>query len=337
MGRTLIAGPCSAESREQVLATAHALKDAGTANALRAGVWKPRTRAGGFEGHGEQALAWLKEAREETGLEPMTEVASPGHVAACVKAGIQTVWVGARTTANPFSVQELAGSLKDTGISVLVKNPISPDVELWLGAVERLGLAGVEVIGAIHRGFATGVASVYRNSPEWQIVTEFRKRAPGLPIICDPSHIAGKRSGVSSVAQRAMDLGLDGLMVEVHPDPESALTDAKQQLTPEDYSAMLSALQWRKVTQSDPLEALRGEIDRLDRQLLELVASRMEISKQIGIVKKDQGIEAYQPCRWSAVIESRVAIAEELGMNPCLAQSLFDQMHAESLRMQRLA
>ncbi len=335
-GRTLIAGPCSAESREQVLQTARGLKATGCVTALRAGIWKPRTRAGGFEGHGAPALDWLRDAREETGLGVMTEVATAEHVEACLEAEIDSVWIGARTTANPFSVQEIANALKGTGMKVLVKNPINPDVELWIGAVERLWNAGIEDIGAIHRGFATGKASPYRNSPEWGLAQEFSKRMPMVPVVCDPSHMAGKRNAVKEIAQMGLNQGACGLMVEVHTDPDSAWTDAKQQLSPCEYKQMVGSLSWAP-QKDDALESLRHEIDRLDQQLLELVASRMEISKQIGVVKRDKGLEAHQPKRWSALMESRVAQAERLGMSTALVQTLFDHMHEESIRVQRLA
>jgi chorismate mutase len=341
----LIAGPCSAESEEQLIETARELKKTGWPCALRAGIWKPRTRAGGFEGHGVPALEWLREAKREFGMPVAVEVAGASHVEACLRYGVDIVWVGARTTGNPFSVQEIAEALRGTDTIVMVKNPISPDVELWIGAVERLAMSGINRLGAIHRGFASGVRSGYRNPPEWSLALQFRERLPQIPLICDPSHIMGKRDGLQEVSQRAIDAGMDGLMVEVHRDPSEAWTDAAQQLTPAAYAEMMSNLTWRPTNLEEDglsgetwskLETLRTAIDRLDHELIELLASRMNVVQEIGEYKKLHGLEVLQAQRWNSIMERRLAQSERLNLNPHLVRTLFEEVHHESMRLQEI-
>ncbi|MBS1718214.1 MAG: chorismate mutase [Armatimonadetes bacterium] len=339
----LIAGPCSAESEDQLLQTARELKATGWPCILRAGIWKPRTRAGGFEGHGIQALEWLREAKRETSLPVAVEVAGASHVEACLAYGVDIVWVGARTTGNPFSVQEIADALRGTDAIVLVKNPISPDVDLWIGAIERLARAGLTRLGAIHRGFASLNRSGLRNPPEWSLALQFMQRLPQIPLICDPSHIVGKREGLAEISQRALDLGMSGLMLEVHHNPEEAWTDASQQLTPSAYGEMMAGLTWRPASLVEEsldgenwakLETLRSSVDRLDHELIELLASRMKVVQQIGEYKKIHGLEVFQENRWNALMERRLAHGESLELNPLLIEALFEQVHHESLRIQ---
>ena len=268
----LISGPCSAESEEQVLTTAHMLSDSGI-NIFRAGVWKPRTKPGCFEGHGEKALPWMQQVKAETGMKVATEVATPQHVEAALKAGIDILWIGARTTVNPFAVQELADSLRGTDIPILIKNPINPDLELWIGAIERLNRAGIQRLGVIHRGFSSYDRKLYRYQPMWQIPIELRRRIPDIPIICDPSHMGGRRDLIAPLSQQAMDLGMDGLIIESHCDPDNAWSDAAQQLTPSALSTMLGSLIIRNETQStDIIALLRRQIDDIDNQIIEIIA-----------------------------------------------------------------
>jgi len=339
----LIAGPCSAESEEQLVETARALKSTGWPVALRAGIWKPRTRAGGFEGHGRPALEWLKEAKRETGLPTAVEIASACHAEAALESGVDIVWIGARTTGNPFSVQEIADALAGTDAIVMVKNPISPDLELWIGAIERLARAGIRRIGAIHRGFATGEKGSLRNPPEWSLPLQLRKRMPDLPLICDPSHITGRRDAIPAIAQRALDLGMDGLMLEVHRDPSQAWTDAAQQLMPCEYARLMESLVWRPTDVHEEkldgktwskLDTLRTAIDRLDHEVLELLASRMDVVRQIGEYKRVQGMDVLQPDRWSALMDRRVSHGDRLDLTRDFVHAMFEQIHHESLRLQ---
>jgi chorismate mutase len=339
----LIAGPCSAESEEQLVETARSLKATGWPVALRAGIWKPRTRAGGFEGHGTPALLWLREAKRETGLPTAVEVASASHVEQCLANGVDIVWIGARTTGNPFSVQEIAEALLGTDSIVMVKNPISPDLDLWIGAIERLAGAGLTRIGAIHRGFASTDKAGLRNPPEWSLPLQFKKRMPHVPLICDPSHIAGKRDAIPTIAQRALDLGMDGLMLEVHRDPGEAWTDAAQQLTPNAYEDLMRSLTWmptdlaeEKLTSAawGKLDTLRSAIDRLDHDVLELLASRMEVVRQVGEYKRIHGMDVLQPDRWSALMDRRLAVGDRLGLSSEFVSGAFEEIHRESLRVQ---
>lgn len=335
-GRLIIAGPCAAESRAQVLQMARVALDAG-AGAFRAGVWKPRTHPGGFEGMGEPALDWLAEAKGATGLPVATEVATRAHVEAALAAGIDILWIGARTAANPFAVQEIADAIAACAAppAVLVKNPVSPDIELWIGALQRIHAAGVRRLGAIHRGFTTLGESVYRNAPHWSIPFELRRRVPGLPVICDPSHICGRADLVADVALRAMDMHFDGLIIESHPEPMKALSDAAQQLTPDMLRKLLASLPARSATAADPeLEELRRLIDETDTELLDLLARRMEIARRIGALKHRSGMSVVQPHRYRQLIESRKAAGAALGLSPDFMQTILEAIHEESVRQQ---
>lgn len=334
-GRPLmIAGPCSAESLEQLLSTARPLAAAGV-RIFRAGVWKPRTKPGGFEGVGERALAWLAQVRELTGMRTATEVATAAHVRAALRAGVDILWIGARTSANPFAVQEIADALCGTDTPVLVKNPLSPDPELWIGAIERLLGAGVRRIAAVHRGFRTCDATLYRNAPQWAVPIELRRRMPGLQLLCDPSHIGGRRELVGPLCRQAMDLGFDGLMVEVHSTPAEALSDSAQQLTPEAFVQMVRGLAVRdRNPQDEDLAALRAEIDRADDELLALLARRMEIARRIGRYKRHHAIPVLQPARYDELLVRRAAEAVRLHMEPAFIRTLLRAVHEESVRQQ---
>lgn len=333
----LIAGPCSAESLDQVLATARALQSM-PVKLFRAGVWKPRTRPGYFEGMGEEALAWLQEAKRQTGIPLTIEVAEPAHIELALKYGIDVLWIGARTTVNPFQVQKLADALQGVKIPVMIKNPVNPDADLWLGAIERMERAGVAEVAAIHRGFSTyKAASVYRNSPNWPVPIELRRRRPELAIICDPSHIAGIASRVAEVAQKAMDMDFDGLMIETHPDPASALSDAAQQITPGALERLMAALVIRQehaVGTTDELEYLRGQMDSLDAEIIDLLARRQELTVQIGGVKKELGMTAYQPERWRDIVETRGGRGEQAGLSREFIIALYEKIHHTSVKRQ---
>lgn len=334
----IIAGPCSAESRDQLLETAKRLSDNGI-HILRAGIWKPRTMPGGFEGVGCRGLGWLTEARELTGMPVATEVATPGHVRAVVEAGIDMVWLGARTTTNPFAVQAVAETLAELApdMPVLVKNPVNPDIDLWIGAIERLYRAGLHRLAAVHRGFTAYTPSLYRNVPQWQIPLELRRRMPGLPILHDPSHIGGRRDLIAPLASTAMAIGLDGLIVESHCDPDHALSDSRQQITPEQLRAILDTLVVR-----DPhghgddaeLPQLRSRLDDIDTQLIELLASRMEVAREIGRYKRRHRMSVLQPQRYDALITSRVAQGEASGLSPEFVSGIMQLVHAESVARQ---
>lgn len=336
----LIAGPCSAESSEQVLRTAEGLKALPVA-LFRAGVWKPRTRPGAFEGRGEEALPWLVEMKEAHGLKWTVEVAEPGHLDAALKHGVDAVWIGARTTVNPFAVQRLADALRGVHIPVLVKNPVNPDVDLWLGAIERVERAGVQEVAAIHRGFSSyKAATPYRNAPTWAVPIELRRRRPDLFAICDPSHIAGKRSLVAEVAQKAMDMDYDGLMIETHPSPDAALSDAAQQLTPASLAELLQDLIIRSAhapadaDATTELEHLRSVMDGVDNEILDLLARRMELGEQIGDVKKILGMTAFQSGRWAEIVETRTGRGQQLGLTKELVRALWEKIHHESVKRQ---
>lgn len=338
MNKLIIAGPCSAESRAQVLLAARAVKAAG-AEIFRAGAWKPRTHPGGFQGIGEEALDWLAEAQETVGIEAATEVASAAHVRLCLVKGIRTLWIGARTTTNPFLVQEIADALKGEYARVLVKNPVNPDVDLWMGAAERFAASGVNDIILVHRGFSNDLEGRYRNDPKWHVILKVRERMTDLPLICDPSHIAGKRELVREIAQRAMDLGLDGLMIECHPNPEEALSDAAQQLTPSQLEKLLSGLVIRvpdsdDTAYRDRLEMLRSQIDSLDADIIDSLARRMEISRLIGALKRENGISIVQPARWGRVMQDAFERAEASGLDQDLVNRIFSLIHEASVKQQ---
>ena len=335
----LIAGPCSLESEEQAVETAKMLVKDKRVFAYRGGVWKPRTRPGSFEGIGSIGLEWLKTVRAETGLPVGTEVANAQHTEEALNAGLDILWIGARSTASPFVVQEIADVVKGTDAVVMVKNPVNPDVQLWIGALERLNQAGIKNLVAIHRGYTPFGESQYRNQPNWKTVIELRRLMPNLPIICDPSHIAGKREYLYEISQKAFDLGLDGLMIESHRDPSCALSDKEQQLTPSDLAKLLDRLVIRQQGSQNKefvnqLEYLRSRIDAIDTELLETLSARMEIVKQIGQYKKDNNVMALQINRWTELMEKRVSLGEKLNLNKTFTKILFQLIHEDSVRMQ---
>lgn len=334
----VIAGPCSAETREQMLETAEGLKNLNV-DLLRAGIWKPRTRPGNFEGVGEEAIAWLKEAGELIGKPITVEVANSSHVELALKGGVDVLWIGARTTVNPFMVQEIAEALSGTDVPVLIKNPVSPDVELWIGAIERFQSAGLKNIGAIHRGFSTFQKSPFRNSPNWNIPIELKRRMPDLPIICDPSHICGSRELLGEVAQKAIDLNMDGLMLETHRNPSKAWSDAEQQITPQQLGSMLSELIWRNPNALDlevkaKLEELRSTIDGLDRDILDRLIERLEISRNIGAYKKEHNITIFQQQRWNEILHDREAYIEGKELSSRFLMKFLEAIHEESIHQQ---
>ena len=331
---TVIAGPCSAETEEQVITTARQLAGRGC-HIFRAGVWKPRTKPGGFEGNGEAALPWLQRVKEETHMMVATEVATPEHVELALKYGVDVFWIGARTSANPFAMQAIADSLKSIDVPVLVKNPVNPDLELWIGAMERLNQAGIKRIAAIHRGFSSYDKKIYRNLPMWQIPIELRRRVPDLPLFCDPSHIGGKRELVAPLCQQAMDLGMNGLIVECHCDPDKAWSDAKQQVTPDILAYILSLLVLRdeKVT-TEGINLMRKQIDELDNQLMELLAKRMKVCREIGEYKKEHNMTVLQTSRYNEILNKRGAQGSLWGMAPDFIKTVFEAVHEESVRQQ---
>ena len=330
----VIAGPCSAESEEQVIETAMELSDNGC-DIFRAGIWKPRTKPGCFEGHGEKALLWLKNVKDKTGLPIATEVASSEHVELCLKYGIDILWIGARTTTNPFTVQSIADSLQGVDIPVLVKNPVNPDLELWIGALERLNRSGIKKLGAIHRGFSSYGQKLFRNSPMWQIPIELHRRIPEMPIICDPSHLGGKRDFIATLCQQAMDLGFDGLMVECHNNPENALSDADQQITPNCLKKILTNLIIRSENiPNNGLSEMRKEIDIIDDQIMELLAKRMNISREIGEYKKAHNLTVRQSKRYGEILAKRCLQGKLSGISPEFINKIFESIHEESIRQQ---
>lgn len=337
--KIIIAGPCSAESREQVLSVATALSRMGVGT-MRAGVWKPRTKPGSFEGVGDIALEWLAEAKRLTGLRIATEVATAAHAEKAIGAGVDVLWIGARTASNPFSVQEIAEALRGHKGPVWVKNPTSADIELWVGAVERLANCGVEQIGLVHRGFSGyDSASGYRNTPLWQLALEMKRRMPHLPMICDPSHICGNRTGLLEVAQRAADLDYAGLMIECHPSPEEALSDADQQLTPQALEQLLGQIIWRKAEGEatgckEELEQLRATIDRLDEEIFTLLAKRMDISEEIGRLKLRNNLTILQSGRWQEVVERVLERTDSLGLGRGCVEQILEAIHIESIERQ---
>lgn len=332
----IMAGPCSAETEEQVLATARQLALGGV-KIFRAGIWKPRTKPGGFEGVGKEGLAWLKRVKEETGMLVATEVAMRRHVEEALEAGIDILWIGARTSANPFAMQEIADAIKDSGkdIPVLVKNPVNPDLELWIGALERLYNAGVRRLGAIHRGFSFYGKSIYRNPPQWHIPIELHRRIPELPIIVDPSHMGGKRELIGPLSQQALDMKFSGLMIESHCSPDEAWSDKNQQLTPDILRIVLGSLVVRSGEQStESLQALRQQIDKIDTELLDLYAKRMGVARQIGLYKKEHSMPVVQESRYNDLMKSRVATAVDMGLSADFMRTVLQAIHEESVRQQ---
>jgi chorismate mutase len=336
---SVVAGPCSAESEDQLMETAKGLKELGI-NVFRAGIWKPRTHPGCFEGVGVPGLEWLQKVKRETGLKVATEVASERHVYECLKYGVDLVWIGARTTANPFLVQEIADALKGTDIPVLVKNPVSPDIELWIGALERLNHAGVRKLGVIHRGFSTFDKIKYRNDPHWDIAIDLRSRFPELPFFVDPSHMGGSRDYLLEISQRSLDLGFEGLMIEAHNNPEVALSDSKQQLTPDGLKDLLhnqivvrdadsDAKEWR-----ENIDQLRAKIDVIDENILYALGSRVKISRQIGEYKKNNNIAIVQASRWDSLLAKVVERGQEYGLSEKLLTDVFNAIHEASVEIQ---
>lgn len=334
----LIAGPCSAESPDQMRAVARRLAGQ-RVDYYRAGIWKPRTRPGNFEGMGDTAVPWLADIRREFGIRTATEVATPQHVEVSLKHGIDLLWVGARTTVSPFAVQELANALRGSTVPVLVKNPTSPDIGLWFGALERIAGAGVKMLGVIHRGFSIAGTSRFRNVPLWEMVIEFRRTFPHIPVINDPSHISGRRDLIQEVSQSALDLGLDGLMIETHSNPDQAWSDAEQQITPERLGDIMARVKVRRSgTQAAAfnaaLEGLRDEIDHVDREMLDLLAQRMRIVERIAESKSANNVAPLQVDRWRAMLAERMARAEAIGLTRAYAQALYEVIHSESVRRQ---
>ena len=333
----IISGPCSAETEEQTLNTAQQLSDMGV-KIFRAGIWKPRTRPGAFEGVGSIGLPWLKRVKEETGMFIGVEVANAHHVYEAIKYGVDIMWIGARTSANPFAVQEVADALKGIDIPVLVKNPVNPDLELWIGAFERLNNAGITQLAAIHRGFSTYDKSEFRNHPQWQIPIELRRRFPEIPIITDPSHIGGKRSLIAEICQEAMDLSFDGLIIETHCNPDKAWSDASQQITPETLKGILDNLVLRRPkigdTPRNTLDELRKQIDKLDNQLLDILKERMKISEAIGRYKYENNITILQARRYDEIMNDRKVKAESRNLNPDFVSEIFESIHEESISRQ---
>ena len=324
----VIAGPCSAETEEQVMQTAKELAIKGC-HMFRAGVWKPRTKPGGFEGHGEPALAWMAEVKKETGMLIGTEVATPEHVELAMKYGLDMLWIGARTSANPFAMQQLADAMKGLEVPVLVKNPVNPDLELWIGAMERINQAGVKKMAAIHRGFSSFDKSMYRNAPMWQIPIELRRRIPNLPIVCDPSHMGGKRELIAPLSQQALDLGFDGLMIESHCDPDKAWSDAKQQVTPEVCDYIVGMLVARDNTfTTENIKLLRQQIDNIDNDLVELLAKRMRVCREIGQYKKEHNIQVLQTGRYNEILDKRGVQGSLTGMSSDFIKQVFEHIQA---------
>ena len=334
----VIAGPCSAETEEQVLKIAHELKNSDV-SIFRAGIWKPRTRPGGFEGVGEIGLKWLQKAKAETGLLMATEVATAAHVKLALEHDIDVFWIGARTTVNPFAVQEIADALQGTDKIVLLKNPVNPDLSLWIGGLERLYNANIKKLGVIHRGFSTYEKTKYRNNPEWQIAIDLQNRFPDLPLICDPSHITGKREMIQEVSQQALDLNYDGLIIETHIDPDKAWSDAAQQVTPATLKQMFVNLRVRKVTDDEgeynqKMGKLRMQIDEFDGKLLEILGNRMKVADKIGLLKKEKNVAILQNQRWNEILGKMILEGEEKGLSSDFVMLLFKAIHQESINHQ---
>ena len=332
----IVSGPCSAETEEQTLETCRRVAATGKVDILRAGIWKPRTRPNSFEGIGAEGLKWMKQAKKETGLQVSVEVANFNHVFEALKAGMDILWIGARTTVNPFSVQEIANALEGTDATVFVKNPINPDIELWTGALERLNKAGITKLGMIHRGFAQHGKSIYRNEPKWQLAVEMKRRFPEIPMLCDPSHIAGERELLQNISQQALDLDYEGLMIESHIDPDNAWSDKKQQVKPDRLDELLSELIIRRPEVPDAelnekLNLLRRQIDMVDDDLLNLLGERMKIAEAIGEVKKDKGVTILQTNRWEEIIEKATAKGKLQGLSERFMVRYLNAIHQESI------
>lgn len=335
----IIAGPCSAETEAQTISTCEALAATGKVDMLRAGVWKPRTKPGSFEGVGAEALPWLMEAKRRTGLPISTEVATAKHIDEISAFDVDMFWIGARTTSSPFVMQEIAEALRGTDRPIYVKNPLNIDIELWVGAIERLAACGVKNIGLIHRGFSGYGSGVLRNAPMWHLALEMRRRFPDLPILCDPSHICGDRAYLADISQQAADLDFDGLIIESHISPETALSDASQQLTPSALAALLDGVKWREnasqsVVYQTAIDELRGRIDRLDNEIYKLLAERMSAAEQIGRIKRDNNVMILQSSRWNEVMERVLASSAELGLSKEFLHTLLDAIHIESINRQ---
>ena len=335
----LITGPCSAETPEQLIGVCKEIAKNGNADVLRAGIWKPRTRPDSFEGVGEEALAWLIEAGKETNLPVATEVANKLHVEQSLKAGVDILWIGARTTVNPFAVQEIADALQGVKIPVLIKNPVNPDLELWIGAFERFEKAGITDLAAIHRGFSIYKHPKYRNVPTWEMPIGLRERLPNLPIICDPSHITGNRNLLLEVSQKALDLNFEGLMIETHIDPDNAWSDANQQITPGQLEIILDNLKWRSVNAEEELlnsllNKLREQIDQTDDELISLLSQRMKLADEIGFYKKEHNITILQTERWNNILERLSTKAEQMGLSKAFIKNYFEAIHLESINHQ---
>ncbi|MDD6356574.1 MAG: bifunctional 3-deoxy-7-phosphoheptulonate synthase/chorismate mutase type II [Bacteroidales bacterium] len=330
----VISGPCSAETEEQVMETAKQLASKGI-KIFRAGIWKPRTKPGGFEGIGVEGLVWLKRVKKELGMYVATEVATAQHVREALAFDVDILWIGARTSANPFAVQEIADALEGVDIPVLIKNPVNPDLELWIGAIQRIYNAGIKRIGAIHRGFSSFDKKIYRNLPQWHIPMELHRRIPNMPIICDPSHIGGKRELIAPISQQAMDLAFDGLIIESHCNPDKAWSDASQQITPEVLECILDTLVIRDEKQStESLTQLRKQIDELDNDILETLAKRMRVCEEIGVYKKEHNLSVLQTARYDELLQDRIAQSLSLGLSEDFLRTLFVAIHEESVRHQ---
>ena len=335
----IISGPCSAETEEQVMATARGLATTGKVDIMRAGIWKPRTRPGSFEGIGTKGLPWLQQAKKETGIPVAVEVATAKQVEDALHFDVDVLWVGARTTVNPFSVQEIADALRGVKIPVLIKNPLNPDLELWVGGMERIAKAGIEDLGLIHRGFSSYGNTDFRNAPMWHLAIEMKRRFPNVPMINDPSHICGRRDILQSVAQQAIDLDFDGLIIESHVDPDNAWSDAKQQITPEVLKQMLESIRWRKenVQNEDflsALEKLRQQINQLDDELLQVLSTRMKVAQKIGEYKKNNDITILQTNRWNEILDRAIAKGNNLGLSDEFVTKYMDAVHMESINQQ---
>jgi len=332
----VIAGPCSAETEQQTLDTARQLQGLGVC-AFRAGVWKPRTMPGGFEGVGDEALGWLQQVHEQTGMMTATEVATPHHVQAALQAGVDILWVGARTSANPFAMQDIADALcGNEQVTVLVKNPINPDLDLWLGALQRIVRAGVKRLGAVHRGFSLSGRQLYRNDPQWHIAFELRRRVGQMTILCDPSHLGGRREFIARLSQQALDMGFDGLMIECHCNPSCALSDREQQVTPAQLRTVLEGLvvRGKTVPGDDDLQLLRQQIDDCDHDLLAVLARRMSVSRAIGRYKRDHNMRVLQPQRYDDVLQAWLGTASRLGLSQQFVQHIMQSIHEESVAQQ---
>jgi len=335
----IISGPCSAENKEQVLSTAKLLASTGIVNVFRAGMWKPRTRPDTFEGVGEEGLAWMKQVRDDTGMRTCVEVATPRHIEAAIEYGIDILWIGARTTVNPFSVQEIAEALKGYDIAVMVKNPVNPDLSLWLGALERINSAGIKKLVAIHRGFNAYDSAPYRNAPIWEIPIELMRLCSGLPVICDPSHITGNAMLLKGIAQQALDLDMDGLMIESHINPKTALSDKEQQITPKELEKLVASLVIRSNSSTNDefrnkLEELRFEIDKIDAELIKQLSNRMQVIDRIGHYKKENNVTILQIKRWNNIVKESIELGEKLGLSREFLLKLLRMLHEESIRKQ---